>query len=200
MSLEPRTRRTPTRPTSGTAKSSKRACGRRRGIPSCSRCRRSSRDVFLEVCLDEFLLPNSPFGSLLDKLPTDCGERRAAPGATEGARRHASARCGLHEDDFAQDGESRIAVARATMGLAKSCRSRPVAGAISGATNHPAGGAATSPARFDSDGGRRWPGRFRARMSAASWVVSTSWTWQSALRRALSRGFVPRRPIRLTKT
>ena len=29
------------------------------------------RDVFLEVCLDEFLLPNSPFNSLLDKLPTD---------------------------------------------------------------------------------------------------------------------------------
>ena len=29
------------------------------------------RDVFLEVCLDEFLLPNSPFNALLDKLPTD---------------------------------------------------------------------------------------------------------------------------------
>ena len=29
------------------------------------------RDVFLEVCLDEFLLPHSPFNSLLDKLPTD---------------------------------------------------------------------------------------------------------------------------------
>ena len=27
--------------------------------------------MFLEVCLDEFLLPNSPFNSLLDKLPTD---------------------------------------------------------------------------------------------------------------------------------
>ena len=37
------------------------------------------------------------------------------------------------------------------------------------------------PSEVRLDGGRRWPGRFRARMSAASWVVSTSWTWQSAL-------------------
>ena len=29
------------------------------------------RDVFLEVCLDEFLLPHSPFGPLLSKLPAD---------------------------------------------------------------------------------------------------------------------------------
>lgn len=29
------------------------------------------RDVFLEVCLDEFLLPHSPFGPLLAKLPAD---------------------------------------------------------------------------------------------------------------------------------
>ena len=39
--------------------------------PKLFEVREVERDVFLEVCLDEFLLPNSPFNSLLDKLPTD---------------------------------------------------------------------------------------------------------------------------------
>ena len=45
------------------------------------------RDVFLEVCLDEFLLPNSPFGSLLDKLPTDLRPSRRLEQLRKGARR-----------------------------------------------------------------------------------------------------------------
>merc|ERR1712072_1498252 len=39
--------------------------------PKLFEVREVERDVFLEVCLDEFLLPHSPFNALLDKLPTD---------------------------------------------------------------------------------------------------------------------------------
>ena len=69
------------------------------------------RDVFLEVCLDEFLLPNSPFGSLLDKLPTDLWPNAGVPHqAARGGYTHAvTSGKNLNDNDYTK-GASRLHV------------------------------------------------------------------------------------------